>query len=261
MKRLPYIATLALVLTAACGNIPGLSPPTQTALPPTDTPVPTFTPLPTDTPTATPTATPNWTATAEFRATQSADDVLSELDSWLGDTEVPYQEGHLLWKQSNPAAVRMTSLDQGHVHIGDKLTADNFILKSEVTWEATGLLLCGAIFRSEPNLDVGEQYQFMFMRFSGLPAWTIEVHRFGQFQNTPTKIKFSDALDMDNGATNEFLLVVQDEQFTLYLNRVRQGRYYDYSKQRMDGSMAFLGLQQSGRGSCEFENSWVWALK
>ena len=262
MKRLPYIIALVLILATACGNIPGLNPPVPTAVPPTDTPLPTSTPLPTNTPTSTPTATPNKTATAAFFATQSAGDILSELDGWLGDTDVPYQDGHLLWRQHSPAAVNMKSMDQGYIKIGDdKLTADNFIFKSDVTWEATGLLLCGAIFRSELNLDEGEQYQFMFMRFSGLPAWTIEVHQYGQFQNSPTKVKFSDALDLSNGATNEFLLVVQDEQFTLYLNHVRQGSYYDYSKQRMDGSMAFLGLQQSGRGSCDFENSWVWALK
>jgi hypothetical protein len=155
----------------------------------------------------------------------------------------------------------MSGPDAGFLEIDDKLTAGNFILKSDVTWEATGLLVCGAMFRSEPNLEKGKQYQFVFLRFSGLPAWAIEVHEFGQFKNSPTKTKFSDALDLGNGATNEFMLVVQDDHFTLYLNRVRQGTYYDYSKQRTDGSFGFLGYQQSGEGSCKFENSWVWALE
>jgi hypothetical protein len=53
----------------------------------------------------------------------------------------------------------------------------------------------------------------------------------------------------------------QDNHFTLYLNRVRQGTCYDYSKQRMDGAPGFLGAQQSGDGTCDFENSWVWALE
>ena len=44
-------------------------------------------------------------------------------------------------------------------------------------------------------------------------------------KNSPTKTKFSDALDLSNAATNEFMLVVQDDHFTLYLNRVRQGTY------------------------------------
>ena len=120
--------------------------------------------------------------------------------------------------------------------------------------------MCGAIFRSEADMAKGKQYQFLFLRFSGLPAWAIEVHEFGQFKNSPTKTKFSDALDLANGATNQFMLVVQDDHFTLYLNNARQGTYYDYSKQRAEGSCGFLGIQQSGQGNCEFENSWIWTL-
>jgi hypothetical protein len=28
----------------------------------------------------------------------------------------------------------------------------------------------------------------------------------------------------------------------------------------MDGAFAFLAVQESGTGSCEFENSWIWSL-
>jgi hypothetical protein len=66
---------------------------------------------------------------------------------------------------------------------------------------------------------------------------------------------------LDNQATNQFVLVAHDEQFTLFINGVRQGRYFDYSKQRMEGSIAFLAAQESGQGSCEFKNSWLWALE
>ena len=65
---------------------------------------------------------------------------------------------------------------------------------------------------------------------------------------------------MGNGATNQFMLVVQDDHFTLYLNKARQGTYYDYSKQRAEGTFGFLAIQESGEGSCRFENSWVWTL-
>ncbi len=197
MKCFPYLALLMIILLSACGSIPGFAPQTSTPLP-TNAPKPTFTPLPTDTPTSTPTTTPDAAATTAAKATLVANDVLSELDKSLGDTDIQYK---------------------------------------------------------------GKQYQFMFLRFSGLPAWTIEVHEFGQFKNSPTKVKFSDALDLGNGATNQIILVVQDDHFTLYLNKVRQGTYYDYSKQRTEGGMGFLGIQQSGKGNCKFENSWVWALE
>lgn len=260
MKRFLYFAFLTVILLNGCGDVPGFAAPTLTPLP-TNTPNPTFTPLPTDTPTSLPTATPDVAATAAFSATQAADDILNELDKTLRDTDIPYKKGHLAWQQSKSLRINMSGPDQGFLELDDELTAANFILKSDVTWEATGLLVCGAMFRSEPNLEKGKQYQFVFLRFSGLPAWAIEVHEFGQFKNSPTKTKFSDALDLDNGATNQFMLVVQDDHFTLYLNQVRQGTYYDYSKQRTDGSFGFLGYQQSGDGRCDFENSWVWVLE
>jgi hypothetical protein len=187
-------------------------------------------------------------------------DALSDLEKVLGDTDIPYEDGQLAWQQTRPLRISMSGPDQELLEIEEAPSAANFIFKSDVTWEATGLLLCGAIFRSEPNILEGKQYQFVFLRFSGLPAWAIEVHEFGQFRNSPTKTKFSDVLDLRNGATNQFMLVVQDDHFTLYLNKMRQGTYYDYSKQREEGGFGFLGTQQSGTGKCEFENSWIWAL-
>lgn len=256
MKRFPSFVLLAAIWLGACSNIPGLAQPTSTPLP-TNTPSPTFTPLPTDTPTQTPTATPDPAATA----TQVASEILSDLETRLGDTNIPYEDGHLAWKQTREFEISMSGPSQEILKIDEDLTAKNFIFKSDVTWEATGLLLCGAVFRSEPDLQKGKQYQFMFMRFSGLPAWAIEVHEYGLFKNSPTKAKFSDVLDLGNGKTNQFILIVEDDHFTLYLNKMRQGTYYDYSIQRSEGSFAFLGLQQSGEGSCKFEDSWIWVLE
>jgi hypothetical protein len=258
MHRFPYFALLTLILLSACGRSP-LASPTATPLP-SNTPRPTASQTPLPTSTSTPTATPDITATAAANSTLVADDVIGDLDKVLGDSEIPYQDGHLAWKQEEPLNIKMTGPDQGFLAIAEDLTAGDFILKSDVTWNATGLMVCGAIFRSEPDLDQGKQYQFMFLRFSGLPAWAIEVHEFGQFRNSPTKTKFSDALDLGNGATNEFILAVEDDHFTLYLNKARQGTYYDYSKQRAEGSFGFLGAQQSGDGNCKFENSWIWVL-
>lgn len=260
MKHFPYFALLAAILLGACGSIPGLAQPTATPVP-TNTQPPTFTALPTDTPTQIPTATPDAAATESASATQAASDILSDLDKRLGDTEIPYKKGHLAWQQTRPLKISMSGPDQQILEIDEKLTAENFILKSDVTWEATGGLLCGAIFRSEPDLEKGKQYQFKFLRFSGLPAWAIEVFEFGQYRNSPTKTKFSGVLDLGNGATNQFILVVEDDHFTLYLNKMRQGTYYDYSKQRSEGSFGFWAFQESGRGNCEFKNSWVWALE
>jgi len=261
MKRFLSIALLVPVLLSACGAIPALSPTATATLLPTVTPEPTLTPTPTETPTPVPTSTPDVAATQAVQATQAAADVLAELDKNLGsNSDIPYQAGHLLWQQSAPLSIKLNGPSQDFLGIDEKVSASNFILKSDVKWEATGLLVCGAVFRSEPDIEKGKQYMFLFLRFSGLPAWAIEVHQYGQFQNSPTGTKFSDAVDLDNGATNQFFLVVQDDNFTLYMNGQRQGRYYDYSKQRSEGVFGFVGLQTSGKGTCGFKNSWIWSL-
>lgn len=261
MKRFTYyVLFLLLLATLACGAPSAVPEPTATLIEPSDTPEPTDTPVPTDTPTQLPTSTPDVAATAEVRATESAADVLSELDSLLGDGDIPYMDGHLAWQQDTSMDVKLRGPDSKVLGVGNDLTAGNFILKSDVTWEATGILICGAVFRSEPNLEQGKQYQFLYLRLSGLPVWTIEVHEFGRFKNSPTNTKSSNALDLGNGSTNQFVLVVQDDSFTVYINGVRQGRYFDYSNQRISGSLGFMGSQDSGEGACDFENSWVWSL-
>ena len=259
MKKILSLALLTFILLSSCGKLPSQAVPTSTTLA-TQTASPTASPTPVPTLTSTPTATPDLKATAVANATLAASEVLSHLEKVLGDTDIPYADGRLVWQHDDSLNISMNGPDQQILTIDDKLTAGDFILKSDVTWDATGLLLCGAIFRSEPDLERGKQYQFLFLRFSGLPAWAIEVHEYGQFKNSPTKTKFSDALDLSNGATNQVILVVQDDHFTLYLNKARQGTYYDFSKQRAEGHFGFLGIQQSGEGSCQFENSWVWSL-
>lgn len=262
MKRFSYYVLLILLFASLACGAQGANPePTTTLVEPTNTLEPTETPAPTETSTPLPTATPDAAATAASRATEGASDVLGELNSLLSDTDIPYTDGHLAWQQDTEEIdIRLKGPDNRVYGIDEGLTAGDFIFKSDVTWEATGILICGAIFRSEPNLEQGKQYQFVFLRLSGLPVWAVEVHEFGNFKNSPTDTKTSNALDQSNGATNQFVLVVQDDNFTLYLNGVRQGRYFDYSKQRTNGTFGFLGYQDSGDGDCKFENSWVWSL-
>jgi hypothetical protein len=255
MKRFQHYILLVPIFVLACGSIPGLS---ATATPTLE---PTLTPLPTKTPTSIPTATPNAAATKVAQATQNAGGVLGELDKLLDDTDIPYKDGYLAWEYKEPIVVSLTGPDQQIQALNEKLKGNNFILKSDVTWSATGIILCGAIFRSEPDLGAGKQYQLLFLRLSGLPGWTIDVSEFGKFKNSITKTQFSSALHQENGATNQFVLIAQDEQFTVYINHIRQGRFFDNSKQLKEGNLALFGFQDSGKGSCEFENSWIWSLE
>lgn len=218
----------------------------------TNTPNPTFTPA----------ATPNAEATAAAQSTQATGDVFAEVDELLSDSEIPYQEGHLLWQQTEPIEINMQgpSGDDSSVGINENLTGNNFIFKSDVTWEATGWMYCGAIFRSEPDIDEGRQYQFYFLRLSGLPVWYIDVFENNFFMNSISKEQQARVIDMTNGAVNQFVLIAQNEMFTVYFNGERQGRFFDNSKQLMEGYFGFFAWQESGTGSCIFNDSWIWSL-
>ena len=259
MKRFS-VAVLIVLALASCA-LPGLGPAaTPTSPPPTNTAEPTSTPLPTATSTPEPTATPNVTATAAAQATETASAVLEELDKELKGDDIDYKNGHLLWLQSSPFRISLSGPDEEAQLIDENLTAANFIFKSEVKWEATGLLICGAVFRSGENLEQSKQYRFAYLRLSGLPAWFIDFYDKGKFKNSPTDTRFSDALDLGNGRTNTFIIVAKDEQFTVYINGLREGRYFDYSQQSLEGAFGFLASQDSGKGSCEFKDSWIWSL-
>lgn len=259
MKRFPYPALILLISLNACA-LPGLgAPPTGTSAP-TNTVAPSTTPPPTDTATPEPSPTPDTPATAAARATESAAGVMAELDKTLSGSDIAYEAGGLIWRQDNTFSISLSGPDQEVQQFGDDVTAENFIVKSDVTWEASGWILCGAVFRSEPNIHNGKQYRFSYLRLSGLPAWAIEVFEFGRYLNSPTEVRFSDSLDLQNGSTNTFLIVAQDESFTVYINGTREGKFFDYSKQRSQGAFGFLASQDSGKGSCTFENSWVWSL-
>ena len=256
MNRKVLVAFLVLVLlTMACGT--AAPEPTATSTPEP----PTLTPTATATSTPVPTATPNKAATVAAKATQAADDVLAELDAILANEDVAYQEGSLLWKQETPLVIDMTGPSGFFQPFAEGEIGKNFILKSDVTWEATGIIVCGISFRSEPDFIEGKQYKFLYLRFSGAPAWAIEFHEFGYFKNSPTKIQYSNAVDLANGATNQVLIVVRDDEFKVFINGTSQGRYFDYSKQQLEGGFAALASQDSGEGKCEYDNTFVWALK
>jgi hypothetical protein len=233
---------------------------TVVARPSTATPTAESAPLPADTPKPLPTAEPMIALTTTVEAVG----VLSELDVQVGSNSgFPYDEGYLAWRQTEPVTINMSGpqIDAGILQaIAEDFNPANFIFKSMVTWNASGILICGLTFRSEPDLDKGKQYQFYFYRLSGLPAYYIDVYEFGRHKNSISGERYSDGIDSNNDASNEFVLIVQDNQFTVSINGKQQGDYYDSSKQREDGFLAFLAWQDSGKGNCTFEDSWLWVL-
>jgi hypothetical protein len=80
-------------------------------------------------------------------------------------------------------------------------------------------------------------------------------------ENSITGTRFSSAINLENGATNQFILIADEGQFTLYANDTRLGTFYDYSNQMTEGQFAFYGYQDSGESTCTFENTWIWVLE
>lgn len=256
MSRRIYLAFLLLILLGiACSTFTPQSTPTGSPVPLTATKVPTKTQTPI------PTNTPDRAATVAAKATQTASEVLAEIKDKFGDEDINYREGKLLWKQEGPLRVELNGPDGQYMPFAEGKEAGNFILTSDVTWKASGIIFCGVIFRSEPDLKKGKQYQFIYLRLSGLPAWAIEFHEFGFYKNSPSKVQYSNTIDLANEATNRLAIIAKDEEFIVYINGARQGRYFDYSKQNPSGLFAVMAFQDSGIGSCEYENTYVWELK
>ena len=233
---------------------PTISAPTQPA--PTETRIPTDTPLPTNTPKP----TPDKKATQSALATEVAQNALDQVNSDLEKIGLSVGKGSIGWVQDEPYTIEMTTFgDSFYSEFAEDLVVSDFIIKSEITWESDGLVYCGIQFRSEANYVEGSHYRFQTMRFSGLPAWDIELWDKGDFQKNITgKVRFSDALNIENGSTNTYIVSVEGNEFTVYINDVRQGTFYDYSNSTDSGRFAWLAFQESGPSSCSFDNSWIW---
>jgi hypothetical protein len=269
------LLTLLLLISTGCSTLFPQPTPTPSATS-TSTPFPTATPTLTATNTSTPTNTPTQTltstltptptidrtATAVVESTQTAEAFLVEVKSKLAEINIPTDTGRLGWSQEGFVDIDLREYGEYYIVPFDPgLTTTDFVLNTEITWEASNLLFCGLIFRSEANLKEGEQYRFLFLRLSGAPGWDIEFWKYDEFQHTITDVRFSDAIDIANGATNHFIFVFESNKFTIYINDVRQGTFYDYSNKRVGGKLAFFGWQETGESSCKFENTWVWHIK
>jgi hypothetical protein len=198
------------------------------------------------------------------KATQAAEAVLSVINDELSIVGMSTKTGSLGFIQSGSEMIAMDTAWQAFYQpFAEGLVASDFVLKTEVTWQAEGgLLICGFEFRSEADFSNGDQYKLVYLRLSGAPGWDIEYWTGGEFKTNITgKVRFASAIKMENGSTNKFVLIAEGNKFTLYINDQRIGQFFDYSNSRMDGRFAFYGTEEAGTSSCEFENTWVWLLK
>ena len=272
------LVLILAILSAGCnGDAPTTAPekdtsqdetvsspvPTDTQpAPPTDTPLPTATPVPTDTLLPTDTPTPDLESTAAAEATAAAEEAIAMVAVDLEKVGLSMDSGSLLWAQSEPVTINMDTYEQEEFRpLAEGLSADNFVLKSEVTWDSTsGLLDCGFIFRSEDNLEDGMNYRYEMWRLSGLPAWWIVLYDDNYMEKDVTNFRTSREINQDAGAMNKVIIIAEVDRFTLYINDERIGSFYDYGKSRLEGIFGFYAYHESGQSTCTFDNTWIWGL-
>jgi hypothetical protein len=197
------------------------------------------------------------------RATEAASRARSRIEDDLAQLDLQLGSGHLEWFQARPTSIDLDQYNQvdGTQFRGDP-SAGDFILKSDITWESSGgPVICGFIFRSEPDLEGGAQYQFRMQGLSGQPSWAISFYQYGQFAADVSGIRSSGAILSEQGSTNTVILFAEGEKFTLYINDQRIGSFFDFSQRRTEGDFAFLAQQESGESSCTFDKAWVWSLE
>jgi hypothetical protein len=263
-KRLTYVlGWLILVsLVLACGAIAPVA---------TSMPLPTNAPLSTDTPepTVAPTATPDLAATQTAQAEEALKAKEAEAKEKMDSLDIVSDPGSLKWAQTDSVAVKNTGYwEFAYAPLVKGIEAENFVFKTNITWEATSLVYCGFAFRSateDPDkIAKSVHYKFYFMRFSGLPYWEIAAFKKGgEFSHyiTGDKARFAGALNMDNGGTNEIIFVARDNEFTVFINGERQSRFFDDSRISSKGYFSALSDQDTGSSSCTFTDSWLWILE
>ena len=246
--------------------------PTPTMLP-TRTPRSTLTPLPLATnpppPTDTPmlpnaAPTPDLTAIAESQATQPPS-ISPEIEADLQKYGFSTSQGYLGWSQDQPVPLKLeTYREKKFEMVADGQNFTDFVFQAKVTWQsAYGWIVCGLVFRSEPNLERGAQYVFQIGRgapWLGKNYWDIEYNNNGNWVSTVTNNVYnSESIDDANGASNILSIVVQGNQFTPYIN-FQEHKIASDSNQP-EGVVAFYAWQESGKTTCTFEDAWVWVLE
>ncbi len=259
----PLLALLALIvlvgLACSTGGAPTPTPePTQP--PPTNTSPP---PTPTDTPVPTP--TPDYAATQAAHATEVAAARQAEIVAELQKLQLPTDTGQLGWIQEEDVKIEMIGGvgDWVTQPLAEGVTVSDFVLKVDMTWDTNSWPVCGIIFRaSSDDFKYADFYTILFLRLSGLPAWDIEYYKRGSYVTTITQdVRFSDALKLDSGDTNQIVLYAQENNFTVYINGYRQGRYPDFSSILESGVFGVIGSQDGGETTCTFSNGWLWVYK
>jgi hypothetical protein len=209
----------------------------------------------------------NATPTLDIAATQAVLATLppemlnAEIQKELANAGLSTDTGQLGWSQGSLVEITVTAGIGMFRPFAENLDAFDFVIKTELTWDATEEVTCAVFFRSEENIKTGHQYILNFRRLADRSGWSIEERNQNGYIRTLADFNDEIAINPENGAFNKIVLITQGHQFTLYINDQKIGTFDDSTQARMDGYFAFANAMESGQGTCRFNHTWVWLLK
>ncbi len=199
-------------------------------------------------------------ATAEFEAPYLAR---------LSEYGLAADQGQLAWVHP-PVAVEIDGyLQYDYVNQRIATVVQDFMLEADVTWNTvTGLSGCGFAVRASITEGATEEDN----TFTGylLIASRIDTGRAGfgvLVDNEPVAGEelyargVDRSFDWQNDGTNRIGIVGIGNTFIFYTNGTEIGRFSAPPDYLFDkGFVAMVGLSESGRTLCQFDNTWLWLI-
>lgn len=218
--------------------------------------------MPSHTPKPTVTRTPDQTATIEALREAEHEKWKAEIAPDLKAMGLPADSGSLVWHDSGPVPLKLSAYQEDRIKPISNEKFTNFVIQSEIKWNSsTGFAGCGLAFRAEEDLKMGAHYLFQTLRLQNAPAWDVELWKYDQWAATVSngKAHVTPAIKDYQDSVNKIALVVYEDEITPFINGEQQITFK--SDLLKEGLIGYFAFQDSGKTTCTFSRTWVWALK
>ena len=203
------------------------------------------------------TAIPFRTPTATFTK------VVPEIDPILDFLNLDADEDHLTWILGSPIELKVTEwrgfTPEG---IGHNETYSELVLYMvfglETTSEPAG---CGAFFRAEEDFMFGGQHRFYSTRWNSSDgSWGFAVHDDGALTANLAPPTWDESINVQPAARNEYVLHVQNNLVSAYVNRVHLGDVRLLNEPQ-EGRVGVFAFQEHGETTCTLHEAWLVSLQ
>lgn len=143
--------------------------------------------------------------------------------------------------------------------------AQDFVLASDITWNTRfGTAGCGYVLRSDGNQEGDyDQYIALVIR-GGAGELFFTIQQDGEvIRNEITDIninRLDPSFEWQNDTTNRFAVVARGNTFSFYSNGSYVGDVTP-SIAYERGFVAFVGLNESGTTTCQYNNAFLWLIE